>query len=111
VGTGSILASGAAELGEAVAAAEAMGEVPDVAASDLTGDAVGAVVPHAATITASTSPAAALAGAHVFVRSGRMRVTPSMVSEKVAAPALSRRGRLPLWFRPSRSDPAILLIC
>src|SRR5450759_3000572 len=103
VGTGTMLARDPAGLGETVAGA--MGEVPDVAASDPLGDTVGAVVPHATTIAARSRPAAALAGARVLVRSTRMRVTRSMVSEKVAAPALSRRGRLPVWFRPGRSDP------
>jgi hypothetical protein len=97
-----MLASGAAGLGEAVAGA--MDEVTDVAASDPFGAAVGAVVPQATTTAARNRPAAALVGAKVIVRSARMRVTPSMVSEKVANPTLSRRGRLPSWFRPGRSD-------
>src|SRR5450759_958317 len=73
VGTGTMLASDAAGLGEAVAGA--MDEVTDVAASDPLGTAVGAVVPHAATIAARSRPAAAWAGAKVLVRSARMRVT------------------------------------
>src|SRR5450759_2542443 len=101
VGTGTMLASGAAGLGEAVA----IDEATDVAASDPLGAAVGVVEPHATTIATRRRPAAALAGANVLVRSARLRVTPSMVSEKVAAPALSRRGRLPLWFRPGRPGP------
>src|ERR1035437_2302956 len=91
VGTGTMLATGVAGLAEAVAGA--MDEVTDVAASDPLGAAVGVVEPHATTIAARSRPAAALAGANVLVRSARLRVTPSMVSEKVAAPALSRRGR------------------
>jgi hypothetical protein len=112
VGTGSILASGAAELGAGVpvAVAEAIGEGPDVAAGDPFGDAVGAVVPQAATITARIRAAAALTGPNLFARSGRIGFTWSMVSEKVAALALSRRGRLPLWFGRDVRTRAVLLV-
>src|ERR1035437_303240 len=105
VGTGTMLASDAAALAEDVAEAVAKAEAEAEALGDPLGGVVGAGEPHAPTISARSKAVAVVLGADFLVRSARMRVTPSMVSEKVTAPALSRRGRLRLWFRPVRSEP------
>ena len=82
-------ASGAAELGDAVDGAGE--EVTDVAPGDRVGEADGVVEPHAATITASSRPAAAPAGFDVLILTGPIRVTRQWYRRKWRPP-LSRTG-------------------